>query len=68
MVVRLRDWCKARGVSLSEVMRRSGVAYTTVLAGADGKLSRVTIASKISEATDGEVTIAELCSAPEEAA
>lgn len=57
----LREWCSKNGSSLSEIMRSAGVAYTTVLAAADGRLSRYDIAVRISDATRGEVSPAELC-------
>lgn len=71
--MRLRDWCKARGVTLTEVMVRSGVAYSTVIHGANGKIRRYAVAQRISDVTDGEVSVADLCEpldaeAPTEAA
>lgn len=59
--MKLRDWCQRNGLTLSDVMRRSGVAYTTVLRATEGRLGRYDVAQKISDVTGGEVSIAELC-------
>lgn len=63
MGVRLSEWCALRGKTLSDVMRESGLAYTTVLRARDGHCAYAT-AKRISELTGGEVTIAELCERP----
>ncbi len=63
----LRDYSRAEGVSLSEIMRRADVAYTTVLKAAEGKLKRYDIAKRISEVTGGAVSVDEMCDASEAA-
>ena len=55
-------WLERSGLSLSEVQRRAGVAYTTALAVKRGEALRLyEVAKRISEVTDGEVTVEELC-------
>lgn len=60
--MRLSEWAKLKGRGeLSRLSHATGLAYTTVLAGVEGKLKRYDVAKKISDATGGEVTVAELC-------
>ncbi len=56
----LAEYLDEHAVSLSAVMRRSGVAYTTALRAKRGEPVALPAAKKISAATDGLVTVAEL--------
>ena len=58
--MRLAEWCKANGKTLSDVMRESGLAYTTVLRARDGRCGYRT-AKRLSKLTGGAVAIEELC-------
>jgi hypothetical protein len=61
----LADWVKKQGRgAISRLMRETGLAYTTILAARDQRwTARGDTARKISEATGGAVSIAELCGA-----
>lgn len=57
----LRTWAKQDGNSLSDVMRRSGLAWTTVCEVAKlGYAKTRETAHKISAATNGEVSLLDL--------
>jgi hypothetical protein len=59
--MRLHEYFEREGVgSKSRVARESGVAYTTVLKAEAEGLSRKDAAEKISAATKGEVSVAEI--------
>ena len=59
--MRLREYFEREGAgSKSRVARDAGVAYTTVLKAEAEGLSRKEVAAKISLATNGEVSVAEV--------
>jgi hypothetical protein len=61
----LADWVKEAGRgAMSRLSQSTGVAYSTVHNAVKGQLiKQYDVAKKLSEATDGKVTIAELCEA-----
>lgn len=57
----LATWVKQRGKgALTELQNKSGLAYTTILSAVKRGPGRVETAQKISDATDGEVSLGEL--------
>jgi hypothetical protein len=63
------EWIKREGKgALSRVMYDSRVSYMTVLRARDGHRVKIDIARKLSRATGGEVSVAELVGAVEDAA
>lgn len=63
--MRLTDWFKKEGKgAASRLSHSTGVAYTTVLKAAKGELKLYDVAKKLSDATGGEVSVAELCEPP----
>lgn len=69
-VMRLREWVRSRGRGeLTRLMLLTGIAYATLhkLAN-DQNAARYKTAKKISKATGGSVSIAELCELPARAA
>lgn len=61
--MRLSQYLKATGRTLHEVALEAGIAYTTALRARDATVSYPT-AVRISAATDGRVTVKDLCEPP----
>lgn len=57
----LRKWCEETGWNLTDVMRESGVSYSSVLKGAEGQLSDYPTARAIEKVTESRVTVYDLC-------
>jgi hypothetical protein len=66
--MRLKDWVEGQGRgALTRLQLRTGIAYATILALSKDKHSaRYQTAVKLSAATGGAVSIAELCAPPPE--
>lgn len=62
-VMTLNDWVAEQGKgSMSLLQRKTGLAYTTVWKAARGiRTVRYATAKLLSQATDGAVSVAELC-------
>lgn len=63
--MRFPDWVeKQERGTLKRIERQHGVAYMTLMRASQGKAVSYPIAEKLSAATGGEVSIAELCDPP----
>lgn len=64
--MRLGQWVKQQGVGeLTRLRRETGVAYTTIhLLAHDHHPATYAVAVKLSDATGGAVSVAELCELP----
>ncbi len=58
----LSEWVEKNGRgSLSRLSRETGLAYTTIFTALGGKIKRYDVAKKISDATNGAVSVADCC-------
>lgn len=64
--MRLKEWVRRQGTgAISRLQRETGLAYSTIFRAAhDRKPVRFATAKLLSEATNGAVSVEELCECP----